>query len=598
MPHARRTSGQGEPSIEPAGEGALVVRLGTTIERATHQRVLSLLEALDAAPPPGLLDLTPTYATILVQFDPLRTSAEAIAEHVRRALAAPGGPRRAHGRLVRLPVHYGGEDGPDLKPLARELGLAPDDVVKLHAGAEYHVYFLGFVAGFPYLGGLPPELAAPRLPAPRTRVPAGSVGIAGYQTGVYPAATPGGWRIIGRTPATLFDPAAEPPSLLRPGDRVRFVPTPAPALFSNPGGAAGGEVAVPEGAAPWLRIVRPGPMTTVQDPGRHGYARFGVSTSGAADGDALRLGNALLGNVPGAAALEVTLGGLVAEALSDCAVALTGAECEARVNGEPLPPGTVQVLTPGDRVELGAVRRGVRAYLAVAGGVAVAPVLGSAATDVRAGMGGFAGRALAAGDVAARGLPGSAVAALAGRRLPPDPERRFPTLPEPWRIRVAPGQHTARPGDHSDMLGRLTAGAYVVDARSDRVGVRLTPKQPHQHALAGPGDLLSEGMPRGAVQVPPDGAPVILLADHQTTGGYVVPAVVIAADLWKVAQLRPGDALRLELVTREDAVAALRARDAWLTSLAAGAGALSETIPSERLMRGFSEWSEEASEHE
>jgi KipI family sensor histidine kinase inhibitor len=596
MPHARRTRGQDEVSIAPAGEGALLVRLGATIDRATHRRVLALLDALDAAPPRGLRDLTPTYATILAQFDPLRTDVEAIEARLREALASPGGRTHERGRLVRLPVHYGGEDGPDLEPLARELGMAPADVVRLHAGAEYHVYFLGFVAGFPYLGGLPPSLAAPRLPAPRTRVPAGSVGIAGQQTGIYPAATPGGWRLIGRTTASLFDPAAEPPSLLRPGDRVRFVPQLLSPPTGEPTGEAGGEVApaAPEGSVLWLRIVRPGPLTTVQDLGRPGYARFGVSTSGAADGDALRLGNALLGNPPGAAALEVTLGGLVAEALGDAVIALTGAEGEARVNDEPLAPGTARALVAGDRVEIGAARRGVRAYLAVAGGVAVAAVLGSAATDVRAGMGGFGGRALAAGDVVARGA--SASAAAAGRRLPPDPERRFPTPPQPWRIRVTPGQHAARPGDQDDMLERLAAGAYVVDTRSDRVGVRLVPERRDQSARAASGDLLSEGMPRGAVQVPPDGAPVILLADHQTTGGYLVPAVVIDADLWKVAQLRPGDALRLELVTREDAVAALRARDAWLASLATGASASGAAIPPERLMRGFSEWSEEASD--
>jgi KipI family sensor histidine kinase inhibitor len=559
--------------------------------------VLALLRALDAAPPPGLRDLTPTFATILVQFDPLQTSAAAVAAHVRAALATAAGRARGRGRLVRIPVHYGGDDGPDLEPLARELGLAPAEVVRLHASAEYRVYFLGFVGGFPYLGGLPPALAAPRLPNPRTRVPAGSVGIAGQQTGIYPVASPGGWRLIGRTPATLFDPAADPPTLLRAGDRVRFVPSdlaPDPARASTPPPAAM-PPAMPPGALPWLRILRPGPLTTVQDLGRPGYARYGVATSGAADGDAQRLGNALLGNPPGAAALEVTLGGLVAETLDDCVIALAGAPCDAWANGQPLPPGTARALAAGDRLELGVVTRGVRVYLCVAGGVAVAPALGSAATDVRAGLGGYGGRALAAGDVLARGAAARAPATLVGRRLPADPERRFPAPPEPWRIRVTPGPHAARAGA---MLNRLVASAYTVDARSDRVGVRLAHAPGAAAALGAAGDLLSEGVPRGALQVPPDGTPVILLADHQTTGGYLVPAVVIAADLWQVAQLRPGDTARLELVTVEDALAALRARAAWLAALAADGGAplAAGAIVPERLMGGFSEWSEEASD--
>jgi antagonist of KipI len=385
MARARRTSDHGELSIAPAGEGACIARLGASMEPATHQRVLALLSALDAAPPLGLRDLTPTAAAILIQFDPLQTSAATIAAHVRAVLATAAGHAVASGRLVRIPVRYGGADGPDLEPLARGLGMAPGDVVRLHTGAEYRVYFLGFVGGFPYLGGLPAALAASRLPTPRTRVPAGSVGIAGTQTGIYPVASPGGWRLIGRTPVALFDPSADPPTLLRPGDRVRFtaettaLPAPAPKPSPAP--------ATPDGAAPWLRIVRPGPLTTVQDLGRPGYARFGVSPSGAADADALRQGNALLGNPLGAAALEVTLGGMVADALGDCVVALTGADSDTHLNGRALPAGTAWALAAGDRLEVAPARRGARAYLCVAGGVAVVPVLGSAATDVRAGMG-------------------------------------------------------------------------------------------------------------------------------------------------------------------------------------------------------------------
>jgi allophanate hydrolase subunit 2 len=160
---------------------------------------------------------------------------------------------------------------------------------------------------------------------------------------------------------------------------------------------------------------------------------------------------------------------------------------------------------------------------------------------------------------------------------------------------MTPGPYAEQVGD---MLNRLVAGAFTVDTRSDRVGVRLTVSRLELTPSAGSGDLLSEGVPRGALQVPPDGAPVILLADYQTTGGYLVPAVVITADMWKVAQLRPGATVRLELATLEDALAALRARDAWLAALAAGAGMPlpSGTIAMERLMRGFSEWSEETSD--
>jgi KipI family sensor histidine kinase inhibitor len=172
----------------------------------------------------GILNLHPAYTSVLVDFDPRLRSHSQVEELVRGSLAAHADEAPPEPRLVEIPVCYGGEDGPDLVDVARHTGLTEERVVELHAAADYLVYFVGFATCFPYLGGLPPELATPRLPAPRKHVPAGSVAIGGAQAGVYPLASPGGWRLIGRTGVKLFDPAASPPPLLRMGDRVRFVP--------------------------------------------------------------------------------------------------------------------------------------------------------------------------------------------------------------------------------------------------------------------------------------------------------------------------------------------------------------------------------------
>jgi KipI family sensor histidine kinase inhibitor len=169
---------------------------------------------------PGLVNLHPAYESILVDFDPLRTDAAVIERAICESLLAAAGDAEPPPRLVEIPVHY---DGCDLEDVARLTGLAPWEVVRRHSSAEYSVRFLGFSPGFPYLSGLPPDLAVPRLTAPRKRVPAGSVAIGGAQTGVYPVASPGGWRIIGRTSLALFDPGMDPPALLAMGDRVRFV---------------------------------------------------------------------------------------------------------------------------------------------------------------------------------------------------------------------------------------------------------------------------------------------------------------------------------------------------------------------------------------
>ncbi len=178
---------------------------------------------------PALLDITPAYATLLLEFDPATLDPAGAELAVREALRAldavsPSAPKAASTRFVEIPACYAPECAPDIAQVAGLHGLTTHQVATLHAGAEYTVAFIGFSPGFPYLVGLPDRLATPRLSAPRPRVPAGSIAIGGDQAGIYPSATPGGWRLIGRTPLRLFDPAREPPSLLTIGDRVRFTP--------------------------------------------------------------------------------------------------------------------------------------------------------------------------------------------------------------------------------------------------------------------------------------------------------------------------------------------------------------------------------------
>ena len=208
--------------IRPASDRSLLVSFGEGISLDLHREVLQFLRAFETVPP-GILNLHPAFASILIDFDPRRWSHAAVEDLVGKRLAEAEGAGPPEVRAIEIPVRYGGEFGPDLDDVARHTGLPPAEVVRLHASGSYLVYFLGFSPGFPYLGGMPPELATPRLAAPRKRVPAGSIAIGGSQTGVYPVESPGGWRIIGRTELRLFDPQAVPPALLRAGDSVRFV---------------------------------------------------------------------------------------------------------------------------------------------------------------------------------------------------------------------------------------------------------------------------------------------------------------------------------------------------------------------------------------
>ncbi len=210
------------PRFLPAGDSSILVELGERIDPRINRMAHALAEALRGAD--GLGESVPGYASLLVYYDPFLLGYDETLERIRRGLEQIDPEDLPAARFVEIPVSYGGAEGPDLEFVARHCGLSPAEVIARHSQVEYSVYFLGFLPGFPYLGGLDPAIAVPRLETPRTRIPAGSVGIAAEQTGVYPLESPGGWRIIGRTQVRLFDEQRDPPAVLRPGDHVRFVP--------------------------------------------------------------------------------------------------------------------------------------------------------------------------------------------------------------------------------------------------------------------------------------------------------------------------------------------------------------------------------------
>lgn len=207
-----------------AGESSLVVELGAGISVRTNTRVRALGLALEQVGIPGLTEVVPTYLSLAIYYDPLTLDVEALKARVRELVGRLEAITLPPSRIVELPTVYGGVYGPDLPFVAQHTGLSEAEVIRLHSRPLYHVYALGFTGGFPYLGGLPARLVTPRRESPRLKVPAGSVGIGGQQTGAHPMETPGGWRIIGRTCVPLFDISKEPPTPVEPGDKIRFLP--------------------------------------------------------------------------------------------------------------------------------------------------------------------------------------------------------------------------------------------------------------------------------------------------------------------------------------------------------------------------------------
>jgi len=215
------------PRLLSAGDQAITVEFGDQIDLDVNRRVYAFAGAVEAAGLPGVVETVPSYRSLLVQYDVRSTGFGAL----RAALVGlldtlphETAEEETDLEVFELPVVYGGEDGPDLEDVAAHAGLTPQEVVGIHSDTAYRVYMLGFAPGFPYLGGMDPRIACPRLSTPRVRIAAGSVGIAESQTGLYPTASPGGWRIIGRTPVLLFTPETEPPVAILPGRHIRFLP--------------------------------------------------------------------------------------------------------------------------------------------------------------------------------------------------------------------------------------------------------------------------------------------------------------------------------------------------------------------------------------
>jgi KipI family sensor histidine kinase inhibitor len=524
------------PRVLALGDSAVSLELGRELDRATNDRVRAIDEALRARPFPGFREAVPTYRSLLVVYDPAGTGFDDV-RAVLLQLARTPLPPPVPGRRIEVPVAYGGDNGPDLEEVARGRGLDAAEVVARHSATEYTALMLGFTPGFAYLGLLPESLDTPRLATPRVSVPAGSVAIAGRQTGVYPAASPGGWNLIGRTALRLFDPEAERPCLITAGDRVRFRPVE---------GVPEAAPYVPPSVAPAhraLEVLEPGLLTTIQDAGRSGYRRLGVSASGAVDRPSLALANRAVGNPDGAAGLELTLAGPTLRFLRPVRFALAGADLgallqRADLGDWPVPPGIAVLARTGNTLSFHGRRSGCRAYLAFAGGLDVPLVLGSRSTDRGAGFGGLCGRALRKGDVL--GLESTAGGTAAGIASP----RPARSAASPAVVRVALGPQQGEFPEAS--IERFTSQVWRIGSLSDRVGCRLEGAPLTQR---GTGEIVSDGMVPGSIQVPPDGRPIVMLADAPTTGGYPKIGTVLSGDLPVLAQLVPGEGeVRFDLV--------------------------------------------------
>ena len=578
-----------------------------------------------ASTPAGIDDLVPAARTILVRFDPAVTTARRIGALVTRAHGRARQPQsgsahilehdglagRAHRRAptstnadpVVIEVVY---DGPDLDDVARQLGVPRDEVVRRHTNAHYTAAFTGFAPGFAYLTAPDADLDVPRRESPRTRVPAGSVGLADEWSGVYPTASPGGWQLIGSTDAVLWRLDRTPPALIRPGDAVRFAAvrehararatstaatgstSPAPGVAARAGASAaptgptrsaehGNAAEAPmTGAAdgvPAFTIERTTFPLLIEDSGRPRAASLGLGRSGALDRAAARRANDLVGNPTEEPVLELVLADAELLARQDAVLALTGAPASIAVESadgvereaEPDRPFLVRA---GERVLLSPPAHGMRSYLALRGGIAAEAPIGSASRDTLTGIGpaplgtGAAIRVkplregvrstarvdAAQHDHESHDATDEIDRSDAGARADDGPGAPAHADTGPARVRVVLGPRDDEFAEEA--VDAFLRTAWTVSERSDRVGLRLV-DGPTIARRDGATAFASEGTLPGSIQVPANGEPVVFLADAPVTGGYPVIATVVDADLDALGRLRPGERLRFERVEPE-----------------------------------------------
>lgn len=511
----------------PVGEAALLVEL------ADLGPALTLLDLLLAHPIPGTEELIPAARSVLIRFNPFETSADDVRTHVA-GLDLSQSTDRA-GREVEISVSY---TGPDLAELAELLGWTTEELIRHHQATDYKVAFCGFAPGFAYLSGSDPELIAPRRASPRKRIPAGSVALAGAFCGVYPTDSPGGWQLIGTTPLQMWDLARERPALLAPGDRVHFrsMTRGAQILLGEAGDREkpnAGQTVANIG----LKVLRADRPMVFQDFGRFGEAAQGVSRSGAVDRKSFRLANDLVGNPAGTPALEICLGGATFLAQEPLTAALCGAPAPMkirRIDGATfeIPAEAAFALDAGDELAIGMPKSGLFSYLALRGGLDVAPVLGSASYDTLAQIGPApvtAGAVLAPANGPARAVQVSLGAS-----------RSLPTSGQVTEIDVILGPRCD--WFTASGLQSFTSQLWRVSPDSNRVGKRLSGAVAIERNDSA--ELPSEATVFGSIQVPHNGQPVLFLADHPLTGGYPVIAVVAAHHLDLAAQIPPGGQIK------------------------------------------------------
>lgn len=544
------------------GDHSILVDFSKSNEPLKSIHMLS--KVLFANKPTWAAEIVPGLDSLVVQLqrtigDPktIREQALTDLEKIGAQFAKQKTRKTSPNKIHRIQVCYHPDLGLDLPGIAKACKLSIEELIRLHKESLYTADILGFMPGFAYFSGLNPQLQLPRLASPRPAVPKGSVAIAELQTAIYPRVTPGGWNIIGRSPNKLFDIDQNPPGLFMAGDQMQIEEISLDEFHRLDQANVSKEVIRPldKNKSASIEVLQAGTFSTIQDEPRSGLSHWAVGPGGACDIASLYLANALVGNPPETAAIEMTSTGPSLLFHETTCVAWVGASCEGMVNSQRIPGNRPVWIPKGGTLKFSPLNPGLRSLLAIGGGLDLPETLGRSGSHISADIG---PKRLEKGDQFILANPKAPLKSSFLKSLYREDD--LPAYPK-WQIRspFLPSNSITHirclAGPHLSLLSAkereiFWSSVWTVSNQSNRMGVRLQSDFKLKKDLP---NIPSQAIAFGTVQFPPSHEPIIMLAEHQTTGGYPRLAEVIRTDLIKLAQIKPGCKLQLQLIDLDEA---------------------------------------------
>ena len=570
--------------IYALGDSALTIELGYTINENINHRVLAIAYYMRDLEIVGVLDIMSAYASVSVIYDICEirknyTSATRyLTEQIKLAILNCDFTVTSQFKVVEIPVCYDVSLGIDLIEMSLEKKMSITDIIAAHTSKLYRVYLIGFLPGFPYMGIVDESIATPRKKSPRTKIEAGNVGIADAQTGIYPSDSPGGWNIIGKTPLKMFDAKKEYPVFLQPGDDVQFKQISLEQFRElkeeSEKTSEKLELSQPSPSTSILSVIKSGTADSIQDLGRFGFQHLGINPTGVMDRIAAQTANFLVGNVADEAVLECHFPACSIVFHKSILIAISGGDFTPTLDEKEIKLNTPIYVQRGATLNFKKWKNGARTYIAVKNGFEIEKWLGSYSTNLKANAGGFNGRNLKKDDQIKVKSDSHDVGLKMKSEKQDDSFFNFHFSIFPWHVEIdnlyAFEEIEILVGNDFETLTdgsqqKLFSNEFLITMRSDKMGYRLLSDpliMKNENRF-----LLSSGVTLGTMQLLPTGQIIILMSDHQTTGGYPKIGHVASASFAALAQTPINKKIRFKLINIEEAEEKLMQQQKYLNKI-------------------------------